>query len=468
MDLFGRFKKLDSTLQRGLDNGFARVFGGEVMPTEVDEVLKQQAEDSVMVNPNGQRLAPCFFTVVVSSRDFDSLISGRPTLQEDLADRLGRFIRNQGWTVNDSVVVRLESHSDLHTGQLRAYSRFEHPQEPTTSADQNDANAGWQSSNSHTDPQVWPEPGSQKRETPESGSSAAQSPADRPRDSYDSAFEDSNPGGEDAAFTGQHQAIDASVAAAAAAGSASSASKASLASLIRPAGESSSHRTDSAQGSQSSHAAQSSPDADSQARNSDISDDAALSWPAPTAQAHGAHPGGAQSDSAQSDSSREDFPARQAPIQQTSANQAPAEEPYEDPYLTSEGVPSYPGTEVIAQSSPDRPVSGADGTSGAAGEESSMSVTLRLRDGSNRNYVLKSGTNAIGRGNGVDLRISDSGVSRTHAEIAWDGFDAVLTDLQSTNGTSVNDIAIENWLLADGDIIIVGHTEIEVAFNSKV
>ena len=50
MDLFGKSRRLDSALQRGLDNSFARVFGGEVVPTEIDEMLKQQAEDSVMVD----------------------------------------------------------------------------------------------------------------------------------------------------------------------------------------------------------------------------------------------------------------------------------------------------------------------------------------------------------------------------------------------------------------------------------
>ena len=53
-------------------------------------------------------------------------------------------------------------------------------------------------------------------------------------------------------------------------------------------------------------------------------------------------------------------------------------------------------------------------------------------------------------------------MSRKHAEIIWNGQDAILVDLQSTNGTTVNDTPIENWLLADGDVITVGHSHIEV------
>ena len=99
------------------------------------------------------------------------------------------------------------------------------------------------------------------------------------------------------------------------------------------------------------------------------------------------------------------------------------------------------------------------------GEEEKRTVTLTLQDGSDRHYELQEGSNLIGRGNTVDLRIPDTGVSRQHAEIVWDGFDAVLTDLQSTNGTTVNETPIENWLLADGDVIMIGHSEITVRFH---
>ena len=89
-------------------------------------------------------------------------------------------------------------------------------------------------------------------------------------------------------------------------------------------------------------------------------------------------------------------------------------------------------------------------------------VTLLLQDGSSRTYLVQEGTNIIGRGTDVDFRLPDMGVSRRHAEVMWDGRDAVLVDLHSTNGTTVNDTDIENWLLADGDVIKVGHSYIEV------
>ncbi|MGO1964798.1 MAG: FHA domain-containing protein, partial [Corynebacterium sp.] len=45
------------------------------------------------------------------------------------------------------------------------------------------------------------------------------------------------------------------------------------------------------------------------------------------------------------------------------------------------------------------------------------------------------------------------------------GYDAVLTDLKSTNGTTVNEIPVDSWLLADGDVITIGHSEIDVRFS---
>ncbi|MCS5479973.1 DUF3662 and FHA domain-containing protein [Corynebacterium sp. YIM 101645] len=89
-------------------------------------------------------------------------------------------------------------------------------------------------------------------------------------------------------------------------------------------------------------------------------------------------------------------------------------------------------------------------------------VTLLLQDGSSRTFLVKDGSNIIGRSNDADFRLPDTGVSRQHAEITWDGQDAVLVDLQSTNGTTVNDTPVDNWLLADGDVITIGHSHIEV------
>lgn len=72
----------------------------------------------------------------------------------------------------------------------------------------------------------------------------------------------------------------------------------------------------------------------------------------------------------------------------------------------------------------------------------------------------------IGRGNEADLRITDPGVSRRHAEIqVADHGDTVrvsVQDLGSTNGISVNGRKTEHAVLADGAEIRIGNTTLTV------
>lgn len=85
---------------------------------------------------------------------------------------------------------------------------------------------------------------------------------------------------------------------------------------------------------------------------------------------------------------------------------------------------------------------------------------LTLDDGSNRNYQLTQGSNVVGRGQDAQFRLPDTGVSRRHLEITWDGQTAMLADLGSTNGTTVNGTPVQTWQLADADLIRVGHSSL--------
>ena len=89
-----------------------------------------------------------------------------------------------------------------------------------------------------------------------------------------------------------------------------------------------------------------------------------------------------------------------------------------------------------------------------------LTAILQLDDGSNRTYSLKQGGNVIGRGQDADFRLPDTGVSRRHLEITWDGQSATLADIGSTNGTTVNGTPVQTWQLADGDVIRVGHSSL--------
>lgn len=77
-------------------------------------------------------------------------------------------------------------------------------------------------------------------------------------------------------------------------------------------------------------------------------------------------------------------------------------------------------------------------------------------------HVLEPPGMVIGRGSDADLRITDPGISRRHAEVrvAWTGSDYSVTvhDLGSTNATVVNGRRIEQAELSDGAQILLGNT----------
>lgn len=77
--------------------------------------------------------------------------------------------------------------------------------------------------------------------------------------------------------------------------------------------------------------------------------------------------------------------------------------------------------------------------------------------GMGQRYTLADNPVAIGRGSDCDIRISDHSVSRRHARIqpGADGYYAV--DLNSTNGTFVNDAPASMHKLKDGDYLRVGN-----------
>ena len=72
-------------------------------------------------------------------------------------------------------------------------------------------------------------------------------------------------------------------------------------------------------------------------------------------------------------------------------------------------------------------------------------------------YALTQAPLLIGRGDDCDVRIPDTSVSRRHACIRPDGEGYCALDLESLNGTFVNDVAAEQVKLKDGDTLRVGN-----------
>ena len=85
---------------------------------------------------------------------------------------------------------------------------------------------------------------------------------------------------------------------------------------------------------------------------------------------------------------------------------------------------------------------------------------------SGRTFTASAPRTIIGRERtpgGVLLR--DPNVSRSHAELSFDGQGWRIRDLNSTNGTLVNDVDVDECPLRDGDLITLGLTNLEFREN---
>jgi FHA domain/Protein of unknown function (DUF3662) len=76
-------------------------------------------------------------------------------------------------------------------------------------------------------------------------------------------------------------------------------------------------------------------------------------------------------------------------------------------------------------------------------------------------YALESSVR-IGRGDESDIVLLDPSVSRTHAVVEIGDGEAVVRDLESTNGTYVNGRRIEVARLHDGDELRFGNTRMRL------
>jgi diguanylate cyclase (GGDEF)-like protein len=73
-----------------------------------------------------------------------------------------------------------------------------------------------------------------------------------------------------------------------------------------------------------------------------------------------------------------------------------------------------------------------------------------------KKLLLVKGYNVIGRADDADLIISSKDISRHHAAVNYDGADFIIKDLNSTNGTFVNNRKIVKYNLQAGDEISIG------------
>src|SRR6201993_2625035 len=116
----GLVQRIERKLEATLDNAFARVFGGSIVPQEVEALLRREADDGVRALQGNHLLAPNEYIITLGMHDFEK-VGGDPDLTSSaFAKYLADYIYGQGWQTYGDVVVRFEQSSSLHTGQYRA------------------------------------------------------------------------------------------------------------------------------------------------------------------------------------------------------------------------------------------------------------------------------------------------------------------------------------------------------------
>jgi hypothetical protein len=87
-------------------------------------------------------------------------------------------------------------------------------------------------------------------------------------------------------------------------------------------------------------------------------------------------------------------------------------------------------------------------------------VTFQVLEGIDKGRIFRELPTpvTIGREEGNSLRLNDERVSRFHAKVQYDNGEIILTDLESTNGTRVNNNVIQIRRLRPGDRVGVGRS----------
>lgn len=85
-----------------------------------------------------------------------------------------------------------------------------------------------------------------------------------------------------------------------------------------------------------------------------------------------------------------------------------------------------------------------------------LQITVSINDNNLQNYTFDQPEVIIGRGTSCDIRLDNPGVSRNHAKLIHRDDTLQVVDLQSGNGTFVNDERVQRKTVTVEDTIRVG------------
>jgi hypothetical protein len=413
----GLVQRFERRLEGIVGNSFARVFGGKIVPQEVAQSLQREADLQVQELAGGRLLACNHYVVQLSPADYERLTGEEDRVTDLLADCVQEHLAEQGWDTYGDVVVSLERSETLHTGQFRIRSSVDpdvsrRPATPRTAGDRP------MSQPPGHYPQGDPYGQQQGHYGYDQGYGQGQYGQD-PNYGYGQPGHDQQGYAQQTPGYGQPPGYEQGYG--------------------QPAGYE--------QGYAQQPPGYGQPPGYEQGYGQPAGYEQGYAQQPP---GYGQPPG------------YEQGYGQPAGYEQGYAQQPPG---YGQPpgYAQPGGAypPSAPGgfpEQGYAQPGGAYPPSAPGGYPDAGQRQ--ITAMLQLDDGSNRSYTLQQGSNVIGRGQEGQFRLPDTGVSRKHLEITWDGQSAMLADLGSTNGTTVNGTPVQTWQLADGDVIRVGHSSL--------
>ncbi|MFE5564067.1 DUF3662 and FHA domain-containing protein [Amycolatopsis japonica] len=411
----GRVERFDRRLENLVGNTFARMFGGNVVTQEVAVALERESEENVRELAGGRQLAPNHYIVSLGQADHERMAGDERRVTSVLAEAVKEHLAEHGWDTYGDVVVSLERNEALHTGQFKTRSSVDPDVKPHgaegSSRSARPSNAG--------DPAMSQPPGYGQYDQgdpygQQQGQYGYGQQAGQQQPGYDQGYGGQQQGGYDQGYGGAQQ-----------------------------------------------------PGYDQYGGQQQGGYDQGYGGGAAQ------QPGYDQYGGQQQPGYDQGYGGAQQPgydqyggQQQGGYDQGyggAAQQPGYDQYGGQQQGGGYDqyggGQQQYGQPAAD-PYAQGGGYGGQPAAGRQLTASLQLDDGSNRSYSLKQGGNVVGRGQDADFRLPDTGVSRRHLEITWDGQSATLADIGSTNGTTVNGTPVQTWQLADGDVIRVGHSSL--------
>jgi hypothetical protein len=415
----GRAERFERRLEGFVGDAFARVFGGNVVTEEVSQALVREAEVSVRPLAGGRQLAPNRYAVLLSPTDHERMAGDAQRVTESLTTRVLQLVADQGWDTYGDVVVSLERSEALHTGQFRTSSTVD-PDTAGPAPRQRNAKEppmsqppGHPEENGHYGYDRAPRGyGQQTYADPAGHDPRAQEHAGYDQQGYPQQ-QPPQQGYEQQGYA--QQGYDQ---------------------------QGYPQQGYEQQGyAQQGYPQQQQPGYDQQGYPQQGYD----------------QQGYAQQGYAQPGYDQQGY-AQQGYAQPGYDQQGYAQQGYDQGYGQQQGYydQGYDQQGYAQQGYYDQ--QGYDQQGYPQGYQQGAGASLTIDDGSNRSFDLHGGTTVIGRGQESDFRLPDTGVSRRHLEINWDGHTATLSDLGSTNGTTVNGNPVQTWQLSDGDVIRIGHS----------